>query len=44
MPLTYKLDEEWCRKVLTDPKEISIDDLEWVKEACSKNGITEREI
>lgn len=44
MPLTYKLDEEWCKKILANPKEISIDDLEWVKEACSNNGIVDREM
>jgi len=44
MPLEYKLDPEWCRRVLNSPSEVSPDDLEWIREACSEKGIVDREI
>ena len=28
MPLTYKLGEKWCRKILNHPDEIAVGDLE----------------
>jgi len=43
VPLTYKLDEKWCRKILSNQDEISIDDLEWVRNAC-REWYTDHEI
>ena len=43
MPLEYKLDPEWCRKILNNPTEVSHDDLEWLREAC-KNWYNDNEI
>ena len=43
MPLEYKLDPEWCRKILSNPVEVSPDDLEWIKQAC-KNWYNDNEI
>jgi len=36
VPLTYMLDEKWCRKILSNQDEISTDDLEWIRNACGK--------
>ena len=44
MSLEYKLDPEWCRKILSNPIEVNMDDLERIKEACSEKRIVDREI
>ena len=44
MPLWYKMDPKWCKKILNDVFEVSVDDLEWIKQVCSKKGYIDRDI
>jgi len=44
MPLKYRLDRKRCHKIFSNPIEVSMDDLEWIRETCNGRGIADREI